>query len=319
MKVFKTIEPISKLILKTAAVLNSFGLEIKDFGKTEHPQEDYLAVSKRHPIFAVADGVTLELNKDGTYPSFSGSGEVAKIFCETIVKETDKIYSNFTVSSIKKIFARANTAAGKFNNEHGRARKKLNYWNIDLFAATTAFAVVKDRVVYWASLCDSYVAHFDNLGQLKFKSPDPWPSFRENLPKDWAKIPEVKRKKIIRRMYRNGVNKKGELIGYGVVTGEKSAERYLNFGQFEVKNGDVVFILTDGFENYINLPEFIQLFNKWPRDLDRRVKSFVAKKSIRNPRDYGHEKTIIAIKFLFFIVNECCPIGHGLLTMFNWI
>lgn len=278
-------------------MLDRFGLGPKDTAKYRHPQEDYLLESRKYPIFAVADGVTLELDKKGSYPNPSGAGEVARIFCEVAVKEAEKVYNHFGESDLRKVFARANLAVAKYNRSQGWAKGKLNYWDFDLFAATAAWAVVKDKLVYWASLCDSYVMHFDRRGQQKFKSPDCWPTLRQNLPKNWLERSEAERKKIIRRDYRNGISKKDELIGYGVVTGEKTAERYLNFGRLVFEKGDVVFVLTDGFENYMSLPQFIELFNKWPRDLNKKVKSFVARKSLNDPQAFGKEKTLIAIKF----------------------
>lgn len=297
MKVFKAFCPVDNLLLKSIALLDRFGLGPKDIVKYRHPQEDYFLASRKYPIFAVADGVTLELDKMGRYPDPSGAGEVARIFCEVAVKEAEKVYSRFGKSDLRKVFARANLAVAKYNRSQDRAKAKLNYWDFDLFAATMALAVVKDKLVYWASLCDSFVMCFDKAGRQKFKSPDCWPTLRQNLPQNWLAAPEGKRKKIIRRVYRNGTNKKGELIGYGVVTGEKAAARYLNLGRLAVERGDVVFVLTDGFENHMNLPQFVELFNKWPKDLSKKVKTFIARKSLNDPQAFGKEKTLIAIRF----------------------
>lgn len=297
MKVFHIIEPTSRVVTKGLAILNSFGIELLNAGKRAHAQEDFLAVSKKHPIFSVADGVTLETGSDGVYPKVSGAGAVAKIFCKTIIKEIEKIYKNFGAPDLKKVFAKANAAVGEYNRSHGRFKDKLDYWDFDLFAATTAFAVIKDDMVYWASICDSGVAHFNKNRQLAFKSDDQWNVIRENLPADWLKIPENERKKIIRKTYRNGVGPDGRLIGYGVATGEKAAERYLNTGKFAVAAGEVVMVFSDGFENYLKLGEFTKLFLSWPRGLKSKLKKITRHKAVDDPGNFGRERTLIAIKF----------------------
>jgi hypothetical protein len=138
--------------------------------------------------------------------------------------------------------------------------------------------------------------HFNKKGKLKFCSPECWSNLRKNLPANWAEIPEDERKKTIRKIYRNGVDKKGNLIGYGVVTGEKTVEKYLNCGKFPIEAGDMIAVLSDGFENYMKLPEFIDMFKKWQNDLENQVKRFTAKKSLADPKKFGHERTLIVVK-----------------------
>jgi serine/threonine protein phosphatase PrpC len=295
MKVFKIFEPISEVLLKTLGILDKFGFTVGEIKKYSHPQEDYFEISKKFSIFAVADGVTLEYS-GGKYPNPSGAGEVAKIFCESVIKEAEKLYSKFVVSDIKKVFSKANFDVEKYNIKQGRVKNKINYWDFDLFAATAAFVIIKNDYVYWASMCDSSVTHFNKSGKLKFSSPECWQDLRKNLPANWDEIPECERRKEIRKTYRNGIDKKCNLIGYGVVTGEEIAEKYLNFGKFPIESGDIVVVLTDGFENYIKLPEFIDMFKKWPEDLKKQVESFTAKKSLDNPKKFGHERTLIAVK-----------------------
>ena len=82
-----------------------------------------------------------------------------------------------------------------------------------------------------------------------------------------------------------------------MVTGEKTAERYLNAGKFSVEGGDVVMIFTDGFENYIKIKEFAELFSAWPKNLKSQLKKIIRHKSTDDPNSFGRERTLIAIKF----------------------
>jgi hypothetical protein len=264
-----------------------------------HPQEDYLKVSAKLPIFVVADGVTLEFKKDGTYPNPSGAGEAAKIFCETLVGELERRLAHFKETDIQEAFTIANKAVGEYNRSQGHTKDTSNFWDEDLFAATTAFAVCKDRRVYWASLCDSFVLYFNSDGKQIGKSAVCWPNERQKkfLPHDWNMRPEEDRKKTIRKVYRNGLNPDGERIGYGVVTGEAAALKYLNVGNVEVQKGDLMFLVSDGFEPYLSLPEFVELFRKWPADLESQVRAKTIEMGQKDPGRYAHERSIVAVSF----------------------
>lgn len=295
LKVFKILEPPSKEFLER--ILSQRRLKPEKYKDYIHPQEDYLLQSERYPIFAVADGVTLELDKNGNYPRPSGASEAARIFCEEIVKEAEKIYDKFGEAEIEPIFKKANDAVGEYNRANGRTKETINFWDFDLFAATAAFAAIKDETVFWGSICDSYVAHFDKNGRLKFKSPECWPRMRRHLPADWEAMGEKEKRIMTRKIYRNGLDEHGNLIGYGVITGEEAALKYFNSGAFKAEPGDLIFLFTDGFEKHLELPEFIDLFKEWPINLESKVKEFTAQKIKENPEEFGRERSLIALFF----------------------
>ncbi|MDP3735243.1 MAG: hypothetical protein Q8R39_02325 [bacterium] len=279
-----------------------------------HPNEDFLLADPRRPIFVVADGVTLEFNPDGTYPLPSGAARAARLFCMDALKSARRRYKHFSTSDLPAIFRAGNAAVSEYNHSRGRVPGALDYWGKDLFTTTAAFAILapprrwtsdvhrsgnSKRLLYWASICDSFVAHYDSHGSLKFRSPECWPSTPERrcFPKDWESRPEEERKKELRRLYRNGLGPKGELIGYGVATGEDAAEPYLNTGTLRVAPGDLVFLYTDGFERYFDLPEFIDLFRRWPHNLKKELHHFSEEKAHENGALYSHDRTLVVLKF----------------------
>jgi len=69
--------------------------------------------------------------------------------------------------------------------------------------------------------------------------------------------------------------------------------KYLCSGVLTPQKGDICGILTDGFEDYIKLPEFISLFTDWSTQLESDVKIFTSAKARENPEKYGHERSII--------------------------
>lgn len=272
----------------------------KDKGISEEkvkdmPQEDYLLVSKRFPIFAVADGVSLEFSPDGSYPRPSPAGDVSRITCEELVSHAESRYEDFTESDLRRMFESASTAVGEYNSRHGRRKETSDFWYHDLFAATVAFAVCKEKVFYWGSICDSYVFHVRADGTRVLKSPECWPARSENLPSNWETIPIVERRKTLRRTYRNGLGRRGERIGYGVLTGEKAAATYLNTGSFAVSHDDLVVLCTDGFEQYLELPEFIALLRMPPENRGEKIRKLSEKKIKENRSAFGHERSLIAV------------------------
>jgi serine/threonine protein phosphatase PrpC len=295
LKILKISEPASKEFLEIAlAQSNSELVKLTDY---VHFQEDAMRQSEKYPIFVVADGVTLEFGNDGSYPIPSGASAVAHIFCEKVIEEADKRYTNFSKEDIEIVFTKANEAVGEYNLKNGRTKDKINFWDFDLFAATGAFVLIKGDKIYWATICDSFAAQFEKKGKIKFQSPPCWTAMRSKMQKNPANLSEVEKRKLVRRVYRNGIDNKGNLIGYGVITGEESAMKYLNSGRLKLKTGDLVALFTDGFEEYLKLPEFIELFKEWPDDLEEILQKFTAEKSKEEPEKFGHERTLIVIRY----------------------
>lgn len=265
-----------------------------------HSPEDFFCVSENLPIFVVADGVTLIQffidNKE--YPNPSPAGDVARIFCQEALKAAEDRYEFFKELDIKEVFRIGNEAVGEYNRKHGRTKETIDYWDTDFYAATAALVVIKENKAYWGSICDSYVMCFDSGGMLRFQSPDRQAMAQADLPETKGDLNDEKAQVQYKwRTERNGVNEKGERVGYGVITGEPEALFYLASGNFPMQKGDLVAVLTDGFEEYMRLPEFISIFAKWPDDIELQVEKFAAAKIEENPEKFGHERTLVMVSY----------------------
>lgn len=294
MKYFSILEPTSKEYIKITA--KELGFSEDEYSNYVHPQEDYLSISEKYPIYVVADGVTLIQNliDRKIYPNPSPAGEVAKIFCETVVKEVENGYENFKKSDLKKIFRTANKAVGDYNMQHGRTKESVDYWNNDFYAATGAFAIIKDDIAYWASICDSYVMYFGK-DEILFKSPACDKLADIDTPRFEGELNDRKSKiRYTWSVRRNGM-RGGKRIGYGVITGEPEAENYLCTGGFRIHNGDLIAILTDGFEEFMGEQDFMSLFRNWPTDLESQVKKYTEIRSHSDPDRFGHERSLIVV------------------------
>ncbi len=266
-----------------------------------HPAEDFSLKSDAYPICAVADGVTLiqYLLDRKPYPHPSPAGDISRIFCEALIKAAEEKYGSFAEQDISEVFRIANAAAGEYNRRLGRIPESSDFWDKDLYAATAAYAICKGDTVYWGSICDSYVAHVDSSGQLKFRSPES-SSLAQAKPGSQFEgdpLDHKARAQYVWKATRNRLNSKGERIGYGVVTGEPEAEKYLSRGSFKIQKGDIVAIYTDGFEEHMKSLEFVSLLAKWPSDLESQIKKLTASMAATDPEAYGRERSLMALHF----------------------
>jgi hypothetical protein len=230
---------------------------VKDY---YHPQEDFLIVSDNPPIFVVSDGVTLDytkLIKDNVkYPDPSPAGDVSRIFCESVIKYVKEKYETFVKEDAVEVFKYANGEVGKYNERAGKTDISGNITGY--YSATGSFAVIKDNKAYWASICDSFIAHFNRKMNLKFTT-------------------------------------KGLCRPYAVINGEERMVDYLESGVLNLEKEDRVFVFTDGFEDYMANPDFLELFKKWDEKLKERIAQFSEKMNLIDPEKYGHERSLIAI------------------------
>jgi len=226
----------------------------------QHPQEDYLITSNSPPVFVVSDGVTLNFKKlaedNKKYPNPSPAGEIAKIFCETVIKSATEKYNELDVSQIVGIFKDANSEVKKYNERVGKSDISGNITGF--YAATGSFVIIKDNRAYWASICDAFVAHFDKDMNVKFIST-------------------------------------GLCSPYAVINGEERMAEHLEKGVFDLESGDRIFVFTDGFEYYVKNNDFLEIFKSWNNDLEKRIAEFSKLMNLEDPENYGHERSLIAI------------------------
>ena len=67
-----------------------------------------------------------------------------------------------------EIFKESNNKVNEYNQKSGKVIFREISRNF--YAATGAFVIIKNTKAYWASICDSFVAHFDKEMNPKFMS-----------------------------------------------------------------------------------------------------------------------------------------------------
>lgn len=82
---------------------------------------------------------------------------------------------------------------------------------------------------------------------------------------------------------------------YAVINGEKRMAEHLEKGVSDLATGDRIFVFTDGFEHYVKNIDFSNLFRDWNDDLKERIAEFSKEMNLKDPENYGHERSLIAI------------------------
>src|SRR3989344_3574280 len=105
-----------------------FSATYQDFVRFDvKPNEDAFLVSKKFPVFAVADGVTQSLYPNGRYALPHGAKEAAHIFCHTIVKYLEKNTNEKAIkNTFRQAFGTANQKIKELNEKHN-IQKRMDY------------------------------------------------------------------------------------------------------------------------------------------------------------------------------------------------
>jgi len=271
-----------------------------------HPAEDSFGISKKYPIFAVADGVTLwERNADGSYPFPSGAKIVADAFCEKSIEWAERNYQDFNIESVKEVFVYANRAIKEINDKAGRTRETINFYDFDYFHTTAALAAIKDNKLFYGRVHDCWILVIDKNGEIKSDLIDPSDMERNKCvkskhPQNFNSLSEKEITTYVHKYDRNRILENGEPCGYGVLTGEETAIKYLDARIIDLSDGDTILIYTDGFEEYIKLKEFLEIFYNWKnkKSVDEKLKKFSDSEPIREDNSkFGKERTLIAVRY----------------------
>ena len=155
-----------------------------------------------------------------------------------------------------EIFKESNNKVNEYNQKIGKSDISGNF--TEFYAATGAFVIIKNTKAYWASICDSFVAHFDKEMNPKFMS-------------------------------------SGLCTPYAVINGEERMAAYLEKGVLNLEKDDRIFVFTDGFEHYVKNSNFLELFKNWSDSLKKRIVEFSKEMNLKDSEKYGHERSLIAI------------------------
>lgn len=242
--------------------------------------EDYVVWNDNCGYWIVADGVTRDVY---TQKGYSLAYEAAKRAANAMAGE---LTVNNSEQTIKKVFQIANNAVKELNKMEGLwGEGNNNYLDRDLAGTCLACLVRIGGSFFYGYVGDCRIAHLSSNGNL-FIVPDQVMAAKAEFPMEVGK---VERAVIIREERRN--NPSDPHKTYGVLTGEDAALdlKYLKFGSFECKSGDVVVVCSDGVAPFVEKDkQFPQLLLNGSRE---EIQTHVA--NLKSAYQNTDEKTLI--------------------------
>lgn len=241
--------------------------------------EDYFIAKEN--IFCVADGVTrdsihgtaIPYPKDKkeveewlkVYPNPSGAYEAAKIcaenFAKYISKEIKQINKQVILESVKKV----NRDIWKINE-----KRSIDYLKNDLFCCVAVGGCIINNVLYCFSIGDCHIEVLDKDCNIEFSTKNNHLQFEDYLNNVYCKEHEYnwnnnEDRKMVRRDYRNKPKKayNGQDISFGVLSGEKEAEYYIDVYEINLNKAKYICAYSDGCEPFFASKEnIIDVVNK---------------------------------------------------------
>ena len=275
---------------------NTFDNTLTEKYDKNFPREDQFFANKE--VAVVADGITRDLvgidfDKAAKsfqeavmhYPRPSGAMLAAKEVTNTFQK-------NFK-GNLKETMILANENIQKLNEKY---ILKCDYLQNDYYGTVASAAFIKDHILYYSYICDCGIIVYDKNGKKIFQTEDELEKitrpFLNTIPYPWT---DDRSRIITRRDYRNNLMMvhDGKCVSYGALTGEKSAESFIREGTFPLHDDDTVIVYSDGFFNFLDIPEFISLILHFD---SLTFEKFVNQKALENYSLYGKEKTLIILK-----------------------
>jgi len=253
------------------------------------PNEDFFLISKKKPIFILADGVTQSRFEDGRYAYPAGARAAAQIFCQSCLEYLEE---NFKPAKkiIETAFDFANERIWELNKQEGM-KEKLDYLIYDYFDTVGVAGFFFKRELFYGYVGDCGLAIFDKNNRLKFQTKDrvePAVKRARVIHKNWDEMEQKQRTEIFHRDFRNNPS----VQGYGSFTGEKGVKRYYQIDSLILNSGDLILFYSDGFVEYLKLSEFIKILRKEDK---KALDDFTFKKAKENYERFGTDRTLIAI------------------------
>lgn len=264
----------------------------------ERPNEDYFLISKKYPIFAVADGVTRYIEAGEKYPKISGARLAAEEFCQATLKCLGENFEKPAPIILKKVFSFANKKIFNLNEKYG-INKKIDYLGNDYFSTCGLAVFIKENILHYGYIGNCEIRVYNENDFLKFYSIN-----EVEILEEWRDNKYFKSKREYHLVWRKFLRNKPEVpyLTYGVLTGERESLNYCHFGKIKLKKGDLILLYSDGFLHWIEMFEFREIFRKGDNEekIKRKVENSIKKEIGKNLKEkntetFGDDKTLISI------------------------
>ena len=251
--------------------------------------EDYYIANNNH--FCIADGVTRDtINGEAvpypkneeeakawvqTYPNPSGAFEAAKICGDHFIqylKESD--LQEFSDTKILEIVKKVNQDIFQINKN-----REIDYLANDYYGCVAVGGYISSNTLYCFSIGDCHIMTLDENGNVQFETINnhkPFEDYLENIycKQNMYSWNSAKDRIMVRREYRNKPEMKynGKDISFGVLTGEKEAEYYIDTYTIDLTNVRYICDYSDGCEPYFQEKETMKKILQKPEMIEKEGK-----------------------------------------------
>lgn len=249
--------------------------------------EDYFETKDN--MFCIADGVTRDTihgesvpypkNEEEVkkwvrdYPNPSGAYEAAKICAQNCIKYLSE-YEKINEGIMQEIAKNINKEIWKINE--GR---KIDYLKEDLYCCVAVGGIIQENYLYAFSIGDCHIKAFDENFDLKFETINNHTNFEKYLAEIYSKNNDYdwtnpKDRVMVRRDFRNNIDAKynGEEVSFGVLTGERKAEHYIDTYKIELSDIKYICAYSDGCEPFFEKKEILKEIIEEPSKVEKEGK-----------------------------------------------
>lgn len=213
--------------------------------EANHPQEDCYLADGDHNVFIVADGVTRQNREEYSLKENSEksiSFQVGETFCRSFRDAAAKGICELKTGDdldecLKAAFETANRQVCRVVENYlscvpvGDAEKP---------GCVAIAAVIHSDKLHFGAIGDCMGILVRNNKKIVFSDKQTVYAF------DKARV--EKDRATLQREY---INNPGNPYGYGVVNGEKEAEKFFNVSHLNMEYGDSIYLVSDGVSDYI--------------------------------------------------------------------
>jgi len=254
------------------------------------PAEDYIA--QKGYAFAVCDGVTLQHIEP--YPNPSPAFFAAQAFGDAVVEHL----SEGNLEELRTAYRAGSEAVRAYNAYIGITPETVDFLKKQYAATVGVFGLIKASTLYFGQITDCGIIVVDKNGHRQISLMDehkPYVGFIKNMRDEGSVVAgSPEEHQFVRSKLVNDTTHKfdGYEVGFGVVTGEESAEHFLRTGAISLLPGDIVIGYSDGFLPYFEDDAFLDFLRTKPsqEELDACI---VARE--QDGETYCKEKSILVI------------------------
>lgn len=234
-------------------------------GDPDKPNEDAWAHDPEGTLVVLADGVTRSRDESGRYPK-----EVAVVAPYSFVSSMlADIHVPFSGATIRSAIEQANALIAEKNRRVGLTNATVDYKSVDYLGTTGCAFVVNPKTckAIFAYIGDVIGIHIPYGGEPRLLTRDQLHNCHafsyayfsslvsSEITKEMAKEMRLLYQRRDARNKKSATDPTGNLVGFGVLTGEPEAMDFVEIMEFDVHPGDRFLLATDALRVTASIPE----------------------------------------------------------------